>query len=76
VQARAELQQGLVEGVHLIGEAQGARLVGRGAGESRGQGTARAVMLGLVPLRFQRIALGEGRLGTPFQGGGQAGELL
>jgi hypothetical protein len=64
------------QGAHVVGEAQGARLLDTGAGESLGQATALAVVFGLVHLLFQRIALGDGRLGTPFQGGAQAGERL
>jgi hypothetical protein len=62
--------------VDLIGQAEGARLLETGAGESLGECTALAVLLGLVHLRFQRIALGNGRIGTPFQDGGQAGKFL
>jgi hypothetical protein len=32
--------------------------------------------LGRLHLLFQRIALGNGSIGTPFQGGAQTGELL
>ena len=60
----------------LIGQAQGARLLGTGAGESLGQGTALAVLFGLVHLLFQRIALGDGRIGTPLQGGAQASNTI
>jgi hypothetical protein len=67
--------------VHLVGEAQGARLLETGAGEALGEGTAppfdtSGVLFGLAHLLFQRIALGDGPISAPFQGRAQTGELL
>lgn len=66
----------IAQDTHLVGQAQGARLAGTGAGERGGQGTALAVVLGRLHLLLQRIAAGDGGIGAPFQGGAQAGQFL